>query len=526
MKRLFTVLLCLALLLTAATACKPDNITYPSQVITPEEEAGAGEEETPAADDAGTSETGEEADSGTSGTGEEAGAGESGAETEGTADNAGATENAETADDAEAAGSLTAPNETGIDAPPLTDNPLAAEGYTANAKTASVLPLSGMVKNETGASELKDKTLTFYTAGDQPAFSYTDEEGQTVNEWEWMSRIAEENGSVVQYKIKSDAVSLKAQRIALYAGHALSLVQLRAEELASGLTLTRSASALLDTSVSSFGVSKTVLSQSDNRLLAPVGNVNALWYNPELMPEGTDPQTLSQSGSWTVEQFKAVYNNAAAREKLPLLMTEPLAWATLSGRSPLTLADGLLDSNINVRVTRETWTLLKTTFADLADFTHQEGTTYSLQAENTAMAYTAIPAAAEKATLRYAALPAAAEGTSGTVTFTGPFFALPKYAREEGTDCAALQFAELWCNRYTEVLAEKLRALSITGSAYQTYCAFAEEQGMLILHAPDIEEVVEPYLAGLTDPSIDMDSAYAAVSDQVTALIAAKNLYY
>ena len=49
---------------------------------------------------------------------------------------------------------------------------------------------------------------------------------------------------------------------------------------------------------------------------------------------------------------------------------------------------------------------------------------------------------------------------------------------------------------------------------------------MLILYTPEIQKAAEGYLAGLTDPAVDMDAAYEEVKATVEGLIAARNLYY
>ncbi|MBQ2384747.1 MAG: hypothetical protein II292_00910, partial [Clostridia bacterium] len=116
---------------------------------------------------------------------------------------------------------------------------------------------------------------------------------------------------------------------------------------------------------------------------------------------------------------------------MPLIMSDPLAWATLSGKSPLTLLDGKLDSNINAQVTRNVWSTLRTLKTELTPFEKEEGASYALKSGNVAFEFTNNPVSAEDITLKYALLPAAAEDTAGTATFTGTFLALPKYETNE-----------------------------------------------------------------------------------------------
>lgn len=566
MKRILAVLLCLAMIFTV-TACKPDNITYPTDILEPDNDSGdldvpADQPETPAAGEESV-ETDLPAEEETE---QEPGAEQEHSEEPNPEDTQtqepaadGAAEETETpADDTEtvADGSETATEEpaegteeTADEQPaegeeqPETEeeqpaegeeepeeekapqNPLAAADYKPATGATPTLALSGLIKPGTAVSALKNRTIVLYTADDQPAFSYLDETGKTVTEWDWMSKIAAENGFIMKYSIKSEAVSLKAQRIALYAGKKLSLVQLGVDDLAAGLTLAGSAADHLDTAMNTFGISKAVLEQSGNRLFAPVGNVESLWYNTALMPAETDPQALSKTNAWTVEEFKAICSEMPAKNALPLIMQDTLAWATLSGKSPLTLANDKLDSNINARATRAVWSAIKE--LDLkALTTTEDNTSRSLKDNTAAFEYTAAPETAEGITLKWAPLPSMEKETAGTVVFTGTFMALPKYETEEEPIHAALTFAELWCNRYTEARAAALQSLGVSAADYQEYCNFAEANGQLILRDREILATVATYLSGLTDPEVNMDDAYAEVTDRVKALIAARNLYY
>ncbi|MBQ7935678.1 MAG: hypothetical protein IJ333_04950 [Clostridia bacterium] len=493
MKRILAILLCLCLTLGVA-ACKPDNITYPTVIQTPGQSAEVTDSD-PTDKETPTEE-------------------EPLPEEEPAAD--------------ETAAEL--PNETTEETPAAEvphSNPLAAETFTPSKGVPGTLSLSGKVLPGSAAvSPLTNRTIVIYTADGTPAFSYTNEKGNAVTEWQWMEQLAEEQGFILKYSIKNKAVSLKAQRTALYAGKKLSLVQMDADELGVGMTLCRSATDYIDEAVSSFGISGAILNASNQTLFAPVGNIKALWYNPALLPQETDPAAMAAANQWTVEQFKAIYNDSVSKSALPLEMEDPLAWATLSGRSPLTLLDGKLDSNLYARVTRDAFSVLRTMNEELPDFTPVPDTVYSLANNNVTMAYTAIPTAAKEVTLTFAPLPALETETPGTVTYTGTYFGLPKYETDEESAKAALTFAELWCNRYTEVLAGKLQALGIKGSTYETYTSMAENQGHLILRQPEIEEAAATYLQGLTDPLIDMDEAYSVAQSKIENIITVQNLYY
>lgn len=516
MKRIFSILLCLALVLSV-TACKPDNITYPVEIIDPNdqpsEKAPSGKEEQQDPSEAPKPD-------------EQEGAEKEDPKTEApAADGKEQTENAESKPkaDANTVEDQKEPDPKPTEAPSAAPivNPLADEAFVPSTEVAGALTPSGMIKPGAAVSALKNRTISLYTA-DQHAFTYLDKNGKPVNEWEWMEHLAKENGFLLKRQVKNADVSIKAQRVALFSGQKLSLVQITARELGNGMTLAASAANLLDPAIQSFGISKSILAKSDYKLFAPVGNIESLWYDAAAMPEGTDPNALSVEKKWTVEQFKNL--SKGAQKAQALKMENLLPWATLSGRSPLTLLDGKLDSNINAGVTRTVWDELKK--LDMAALTASPAVAEGEQSVAPLFTYTDTPAVAEGQTLRYAPLPTLKEGESGTATYSGTFLALPKYEQDAEALRAALTFAELWCNRYTEVRAAALQTLGIKGADYQAYCNFAESQGVLILYTPEIQKTAETYLSGLVDPTVDMPAAYDAIKPTIDGLIAARNLYY
>ncbi len=496
MKRVIAILLCLLLVLGGTTACKPDTVTNPVVVIDPDEqpkkqeaaeqpqekeEQPQDEEETPKAE-----------------------------QPEDTPD-----ENTE---------EQPAKDEQPTQAAPL-DHPFAATGFKPSTETEGTLKLSGLIKNTDTATALKDRTITLYTAADQPTFSYVNQKSTAVSEWDWMKSMAEAYGFTLKLTVKKAETSLKAQRVALYAGKKLSLLQFGEKDLAAAMTLAQSAEDYLDDTAATDGVSKAVLEQSKQTLFAPKGMVTTLWYNKELLPQETDPATLAKENKWSIDAYKSIWDASAEKGILPQETDDELAWITLSGKSPLTLLNGKLDSNLNAKTTRDLWADLKDLRADFKAFTPADETEYSLKLGNAAMTFTATPERGEEQTLQSAPLPAMEEGTAGTVTFAGTFMALPRYQAEDDAP-AALAFAEAWCNRYTEARAADLFALGMTAEDYVNYVEFAEENGYLIFRSAEIETLAENLLQGAWDPAINQEEEYSKIRIQLNALIDRHNLYY
>lgn len=493
MKRILAILLCLTIFLMVP-ACKPDNIQPPSEIIHPDEEqqnAALEQQEIkpPAAEK-------QEEDL-----------------------------EKEPAPEEESKPSEEKQEQQEEILPADPANPLAAEDFAPSSTTASALAESGMIKNADPKELFNKRTIKFYTADSEPAFIYADEKGNPVSELDWIKAVAEENGFTVEYSIKPANLSVKSQRLALFAGKDLSLIQLQAKDLAAGLSLCASSKQYLDMDLESFGISKSVLIQSAYKLFAPIGMADSLWYNPALIGE-TDPAALEQEGKWTIEEFKTICSANAEKKILPLLMESALPWATLSGKAPITLKEGKLDTNINSVGSKEVWSALQGINREIGPFLKDEDQSYSLAAGNAAMEYTTTPKAAKNMTLSYAALPKiSADGTT-TVTFSGSFFALPKYSSNDSDALAALLFAERWCNRFTETRAAQLQTLGIKGAAYQAYADFVEKKGMLVLYNSTIEEMVAPYLKGLTDDSVNMQQEYLKIINQLYDYVKTQNIYY
>ena len=480
MKRILALILCLAIF-AVIPACKPDNIQAPADIVTPEEQAALEKENESQKPTVTPLEKEEEPQ-------EEI------------------------------------PEEKPEE--PKVLSPLAAEDFEPSATIASTLPLSGMIKPSDTVSLLKNRTITFYTADDKAAFTYQDEDGKAINEIEWMKALAEENGFLLKVQVVPAARSVTTQRLALMAGKDLSLIQLDSSDLASGLTLCSSFKDLIQEEITSFGVSNTVLTQSDYKLMAPLGMVESIWYDSELFEEDQSPADLQEKDNWLMDGFRLLCESMVEKKVQPLSMQSALPFATLSGKSPITLKEGKLDTNINSIGSKKVWSALQEMNKEIPTLIKDEDLTYSLAKGTLAMEYTAHPVPSENQTLQFAPLPALEKEIGSAVTFSGTFFGLPKYEESESNRLAALTFAELWCNRYTEARAAELQSFGIKGESYQAYLQMAEEQGMLILYNSTIQEMVAPYLKGLTDESVNMSATYSGIIQKLYAYVATQNIYY
>ena len=502
MKRMIAILLCLMLVLCGTTACKPDTLTNPVVITDPDEQR----QETPLPQNQGAAEQPE-------------------IEEEETPEEIPEETPEEQPEEIpEKQPEETPQAEQPVQAAPL-NHPFAGEDYQPSRQAEGTLNLSGLTKNTDAESALKERTSSLYTAADQSVFSYVNQKGKTISEWDWMKELAEAYGFTLKLSIKKADVSLKAQRVALYAGKKLSLLQFGEKDLAAAMTWAQSAENYLDATADTDGVSKAVLAQSNYTIFAPKGMVNALWYNKNLMPQETDPNALAKENKWTINAYKAIWDASAEKGILPQETDDELAWITLSGKSPLTLLKGKLDSNLNAKTTRDLWADLKDLRTEFKPFAPAAETEYSLKAGNAAMTFAATPEHEEEQMLGWAPLPSMKEEAAGTVTFAGTFMALPRY-QDQADAPAALTFAELWCNRYTEARAAELFGLGMTQEDYVNYVNFAEQNGHLIFRSNEIETLAENLLKGTWDATVNQENEYSKIRTQLTALIDRHNLYY
>ncbi len=186
----------------------------------------------------------------------------------------------------------------------------------------SVLPSfdidkTGFIRKGTKLSDLDGKTLMFYTGDNNPAWSYRGEHGESIDEWIWFEQLRTVLGLNIKYTIKQHQAAIDASLQDMNAGKQCDIIYTNHVAYPSSLCISRSLDNLIN--MNRLGASPGVCSNAielakwgkGNRVIAPIGNVDVLWYNQLLTQELglSDPHKLWEEGRWNWQSFSDYLNS-------------------------------------------------------------------------------------------------------------------------------------------------------------------------------------------------------------------------
>ena len=165
---------------------------------------------------------------------------------------------------------------------------------------------TGFVRNGTKLSDLKGKTLMFYTSDTFAAWSYRDKKGNTVDEWSWFKQLKDEIGLSVKTTVSSHVQSTESALKDMNAGKQCDVIYSSHVTYPASLCVSRSITELININNigSSPGVCKTTMDickwGNTLRVVAPIGVVDVLWYNQTLTQELglSDPHKMWEADAW------------------------------------------------------------------------------------------------------------------------------------------------------------------------------------------------------------------------------------
>ena len=171
---------------------------------------------------------------------------------------------------------------------------------------------TGFVRDGTTIKDLKGKTLQFFTADNFPGWSYRNEKGETIDEWQWFKDLKREVGLSIKYEVKQHQKSTAAALQYMNAGKQCDVVYANHVIYPNVLCISRSITDLIaiNNLGSSPGVCKNTMDVcrwgNTLRVVAPIGVVDVLWYNQTLTQELalSDPHTMWEKGAWSWDTFK------------------------------------------------------------------------------------------------------------------------------------------------------------------------------------------------------------------------------
>ncbi|MBR0327887.1 MAG: S-layer homology domain-containing protein, partial [Clostridia bacterium] len=154
----------------------------------------------------------------------------------------------------------------------------------------SVLPSfdidkTGFVKGGTKLSYLNGVTLHFFTSDLCALWSYRDDNGKWISEWDWFKSLKDEIGLEIKYTVKAHANSINSSLQYMTAGKQLDVICTSEQTLASALCISRPLDELIN--ITDYGSSPAISYNIMNaykwggsrRAVSPIGDVEVLWYN-------------------------------------------------------------------------------------------------------------------------------------------------------------------------------------------------------------------------------------------------------
>lgn len=368
---------------------------------------------------------------------------------------------------------------------PIT-NPLLDPDRKANTQVKSSIDASGLIKDVTQA-DLADKTINLFVT-DKPAFSYKDDDGKTVDEFGWLDSLKDSYKLNIKYRKVNSSGIMTYQNIAQKAGIALDLVQVSASDFLTGLTVCKSIDDRINTDVieSMDGVSSRVFSLSENRLLSPKGVGLALWYNKGLL-SNSQLNELYTAGAWTFSAFEQLYSKVYANGQYLYETSSWLAWGAASGILPVAYAENEVVNNLDKGA-------LKAAFNNLLNLNAMQNfvntTDSSFLQGKVAMSYGAAPVNTTNIDIGWMPIPKASADGMYVLSFNGTSFGLPKNQSNPDNTQVALQFAHMWCNRYTESFADSvLFDTKLSADDYKEYYTAVETLGQFISGDQEIASI-------------------------------------
>jgi len=194
---------------------------------------------------------------------------------------------------------------------------------------------TGFVRAGTKLSDLKGKTISFFTADWFSTWSYRNAKGETIGEHQWFKDLRDELGFNVKFTIKQHDINIVLQY--MNAGKQCDLIYSNHVTLCpQALCISKSITSLVNINNlgSSPGVCKTTMDLckwgNTLRLIAPIGVVDLLWYNQTLTQELglSDPHTMWEKGAWNWDTFKKYTLSAPKTTKDG---TELITWTCFKG---------------------------------------------------------------------------------------------------------------------------------------------------------------------------------------------------
>ena len=382
---------------------------------------------------------------------------------------------------------------------------------------------TGFVRAGTKIADLKNKTLAFYTADNFAAWSYRNEKGVTIDEWEWFSQLKKEYGLTIKYTKSQHMKSTESALQAMNAGKQCDIIYSNHVVFPSSLCITRSITDVVNINNlgSSPGVCKNTMDTAKwgntLRLIAPIGVVDVIWYNQTLTQELglSDPHLMWEKGKWSWSSFSDYMKSVPAKnnrgEDLVAFVQWPsnasYIWPSTNG-SPRIYIDADADKPALINnwlkpETLEAWEFI-TGVCNSINYGCSAETTPGNQKEHlglyngttimSATMYTQVYRDTEyskKVQINWVPYPKSDNANGKEVCqYYGFGMMLPKKTSKPDNVNIALKFMELWATRFTETIFDNLNTFEYYNFNYKQrkqYFDFVTKNVVFALAMNDFE---------------------------------------
>ena len=194
---------------------------------------------------------------------------------------------------------------------------------------------TGFVRNGTKLSDLKGKTLMFYTSDTFAAWSYRDKKGNTIDEWAWFKQLKDEIGLSIKTTVSGHVQTTENCLKDMNAGKQMDIVYSSHVTYPASLCISRSITELIN--INSIGSSPGVCKRTMDickwgntlRVVAPIGVVDVLWYNQTLTQELglSDPHKMWEADAWDWAAYSKFMYSIPAKTQDGKELTANVHWS-------------------------------------------------------------------------------------------------------------------------------------------------------------------------------------------------------
>ena len=373
-----------------------------------------------------------------------------------------------------------------------------------------------LIKGGTKLSDLRGKTLTFFTADNVASWSYRNSRGETIDEWRWFAQLKSELGLDIKVTVSQHMRSINSAIQSMNAGKNLDLICSDQSVFPSVLCISRPLNDFVNTNKlgTSPGVCKNAMDMcrwgNTLRAIAPIGCVDVLWYNQTLTQELglADPHVMWENGKWNWDSFRNYLKSAPKTgrggDKLCAFVqwshNASYIWPSTNGLPYIYIdsaaARPSIINNWSSPRTLDAWDFI-TDVCNSVNYANTLQSHYGLYDGTTLMSSTMYPQIyrdteySKHVQINWVPYPKSTnEGGQEICQYYGISMMLPKKTAKESNVSIALKFMELWATRFTESLFDNLNTFEYYNFNYKQrkqYFDFVTKNVVFALAMNDFE---------------------------------------